>query len=84
MRTIGVKSNYMLRNTIGKKMNNRINTLGNKIMPHYTGSMPLFPQPMPDIYTSNPNMDNLINMRQGINNLNISNKKNLYEKRKKK
>jgi hypothetical protein len=84
MRTIGVKSNHMLRNVIGQKMNNRINTIGNKIIPYYTGSMPLFPQPMPDIYTSNPNMDNLINMRQGIKNLSISNKKNLYEKRKKK
>lgn len=84
MRTIGVKSNYMLKNVVGNKMNHKISSMGNKMISHYTGSTPLFPQPAPDIYTANANMSNLINMSHGLKNLNIGHKKNLYEKKRKK
>lgn len=66
MRTIGVKSDYMLKNVMGNKINRMIHTMGNKIMPH---SVQTFSQIMPRI--------------MGMKNLTISNKKNLYEKRKK-
>lgn len=66
MRTIGVKSSHMLRNVIGNKMNRKIRTIGNKIMPDAIQS---FSQIMPRI----------MEMKK----LTISNKRNLYEKRKK-
>lgn len=84
MRTLGVKSNHMLKNVIGHKMNHKINTIGNKMISHAIENKFMFHQPSPEIYTANENMNNLIHMSHGLKNLNIGHKKNLYEKKRKK